>query len=420
MRVLQRCQQARSPHPPQDTPGGQGAFLEQPTLSGRKPQISSVAQSCPTLCDSMDCSSPGLPVQHQFPEFAQTHVHRVSDTIPGPQPGFRARLSRPQAWNMPWGLAPGPSWSWGGSSSQSLILSTPNSHPSQRSGRNLHTGPEAPAISIAGRGRRKETSGKTISQQTTQTEYQEAGLLSHILFSAQAAGLRPPSDSQTLALEGGAQPPARNLPPNPTALAGAVEAPGAAGRSPELSRSHVLTRKVGTIPPLESGGCGFSPEAAQHAVDQRTGVCTPGPDRGLLTPEPTSSLWPPCPPPAAGRGMLAEGRAPPAPNPQASLAHTLSRLCFQCPHWPASTHPGIPWTHIVPVPSASSLWAAVTEVENCTLQVQSAHCQKDIVGPATQPPSETGETTWPLAGLTDIAWEWVLCVSSPGLPNHRD
>ena len=36
------------------------------------PVISSVAQSCPTLCD---CSSPGLPVHHQFPEFAQTHVH---------------------------------------------------------------------------------------------------------------------------------------------------------------------------------------------------------------------------------------------------------------------------------------------------------------------------------------------------------
>ena len=38
-------------------------------------QFSSVAQSCPTLCDPMDCSMPGLPVHHQLPEFTQTHVH---------------------------------------------------------------------------------------------------------------------------------------------------------------------------------------------------------------------------------------------------------------------------------------------------------------------------------------------------------
>ena len=37
--------------------------------------ISSVAQSCPTLCDPMDCSTPGFPVHHQLPEFTQTHVH---------------------------------------------------------------------------------------------------------------------------------------------------------------------------------------------------------------------------------------------------------------------------------------------------------------------------------------------------------
>jgi len=43
--------------------------------------ISSVAQSCPTLCDPMNCSMPGLPVHHQHPEFTQTHVHRVSDAI---------------------------------------------------------------------------------------------------------------------------------------------------------------------------------------------------------------------------------------------------------------------------------------------------------------------------------------------------
>ena len=43
--------------------------------------ISSVAQSCPTLCDPMNCSTPGLPVHHQLPESIQTHVHWVSDAI---------------------------------------------------------------------------------------------------------------------------------------------------------------------------------------------------------------------------------------------------------------------------------------------------------------------------------------------------
>ena len=42
---------------------------------------SSVTQSCPTLCNSMDCSTPGFPVHHQLPELAQTHVNRVSDAI---------------------------------------------------------------------------------------------------------------------------------------------------------------------------------------------------------------------------------------------------------------------------------------------------------------------------------------------------
>ena len=44
-------------------------------------QFSSVAQSCLTLCDPMNCSTPGLPVQHQLPEFTQTHGHQVSDGI---------------------------------------------------------------------------------------------------------------------------------------------------------------------------------------------------------------------------------------------------------------------------------------------------------------------------------------------------
>ena len=44
-------------------------------------QLSSVAQSCPTLCDPMNRSTPGLPVHHRLPEFTQTHVHQVSDAI---------------------------------------------------------------------------------------------------------------------------------------------------------------------------------------------------------------------------------------------------------------------------------------------------------------------------------------------------
>ena len=44
-------------------------------------QFSSVAQLCPTLCDPMNRSTPGLPVHHQLPEFTQTHIHRVSDAI---------------------------------------------------------------------------------------------------------------------------------------------------------------------------------------------------------------------------------------------------------------------------------------------------------------------------------------------------
>ena len=50
-------------------------------------QFSSVAQSCPTLCDPMNCSTPGLPVHHHLPEFTQTHVHRVHDAIQPSHPG---------------------------------------------------------------------------------------------------------------------------------------------------------------------------------------------------------------------------------------------------------------------------------------------------------------------------------------------
>ena len=46
-------------------------------------QFSSVTQSRLTLCDPIDCSTPGLPVHHQFLELTHTHVHRVGDDFPG-------------------------------------------------------------------------------------------------------------------------------------------------------------------------------------------------------------------------------------------------------------------------------------------------------------------------------------------------
>ena len=49
-------------------------------------QFSSVTQSCPTLCDPMNCSTPGLPVHHQLPEFTETHAHRVGDAIQPSRP----------------------------------------------------------------------------------------------------------------------------------------------------------------------------------------------------------------------------------------------------------------------------------------------------------------------------------------------
>ena len=53
-------------------------LIESPITSE---MFSSVAQSCPTLCDPMDCSTPGLPAHHQLPEFTQTHVHWVGYAI---------------------------------------------------------------------------------------------------------------------------------------------------------------------------------------------------------------------------------------------------------------------------------------------------------------------------------------------------
>ena len=50
-------------------------------LYSKSVQFSSVAKSCPILCNPMNCSTPGLPVHHQLPELIQTHAHRVGDAI---------------------------------------------------------------------------------------------------------------------------------------------------------------------------------------------------------------------------------------------------------------------------------------------------------------------------------------------------
>ena len=60
-------------------------------------QFSSVTQSCPTPCNLMNCSTPGLPVHHHLPEFTQTHVHWVSDAI---QPSHPLLSPSPPAFNF--------------------------------------------------------------------------------------------------------------------------------------------------------------------------------------------------------------------------------------------------------------------------------------------------------------------------------
>ena len=92
---------------------------------GNNLQFSSAAQSCPTLCDPMNRTTPGLPVHHQLPEFTQTHVHRVSDAIqpfhsrsspspPAPMPpsirvfsnDSTLRMSWPKYWSFSFRIIP--------------------------------------------------------------------------------------------------------------------------------------------------------------------------------------------------------------------------------------------------------------------------------------------------------------------------
>ena len=60
-------------------------------------QFSSATQSCPTLGNPMDCSTPGLPAHHQLPEFTQTHVHLVGDAI---QTSHPLSSTSPPAFNL--------------------------------------------------------------------------------------------------------------------------------------------------------------------------------------------------------------------------------------------------------------------------------------------------------------------------------
>ena len=59
--------------------------------------FSSVTQSCLTLCDPMDCSTPGFPVHNKLPKLAQTHVHQVGNAI---QPSHALSSPSPPAFNL--------------------------------------------------------------------------------------------------------------------------------------------------------------------------------------------------------------------------------------------------------------------------------------------------------------------------------
>jgi len=68
------------------------------TFFHRSDQIRSVAQLCPTLCNPMNRSTPGLPVHHQLAEFSETHVHRVGDAIQPSHPLSSPSPPAPRTW----------------------------------------------------------------------------------------------------------------------------------------------------------------------------------------------------------------------------------------------------------------------------------------------------------------------------------
>ena len=76
---------------------GGGGVVWGSRVASPEVQFSSVAQSCPTLFDPVDCSTPGFPVHHQLPELTQTHVYRVSDAT---QPSHPLLAPSPPAFNL--------------------------------------------------------------------------------------------------------------------------------------------------------------------------------------------------------------------------------------------------------------------------------------------------------------------------------
>ena len=103
-------------------------------------QFSSVTQSCPTLCDPMNCSTPGLPVHHQLPEFIQTHVHQVSDAIKPSHPLVVPFSSCPQSLPESESFPMSQLFAWGGQSigvsalSSVLPMNTQDWSPSEWTG----------------------------------------------------------------------------------------------------------------------------------------------------------------------------------------------------------------------------------------------------------------------------------------------
>ena len=86
-------------------------------------QFSSVTQSCPTLCDPMNHSTPGLPTHHQLPEFTQTHVHWVSDAIQPSHPVVPFS-SCPQSLPASESFPMSQLFTWGGQSTGILALAS--------------------------------------------------------------------------------------------------------------------------------------------------------------------------------------------------------------------------------------------------------------------------------------------------------